>query len=93
MTKLLLVGLCLAFASPGAFATIHKCVDERTGRVAYSDLPCRNSEAQTRLDAARLGTRSTPLAETEPRMHRLPATEVNTGGGTKQMTTTRPSGA
>lgn len=57
-------GLCLALAAPTAFAEIHKCVDTRSGSVAYSDLPCRNSEAQTALGVPRAGTRPTPAVFT-----------------------------
>jgi Domain of unknown function (DUF4124) len=57
-----MTGLCLAFAVPAAFAEIHKCVDERSGSVAYSDLPCRHGETQTVLGVPRAGTRPTPVA-------------------------------
>ena len=51
-------GLCLVLTAPTVFADIHKCVEERTGRIAYSDLPCRNNEAQTVvLGAPSAGTR------------------------------------
>ena len=56
-------GLCLVLAVPATFADIHKCVEERTGRVAYSDLPCRNNEAQTVVfGAPSAGTRPAPVA-------------------------------
>ena len=57
-------GLCFVLAAPAAFAEIHKCVDARTGSVAFSDLPCRNSEAQTALGVPRAGTRPTPAVFT-----------------------------
>jgi len=61
-------GLCLALAAPAAFSEIHKCVDERTGHIAYSDLPCRNNESQTVvLGVPRAGTRPTPAAYTDAR--------------------------
>ena len=57
------VGLCLALAAPAVFADIHKCVDERSGRVAYSDMPCRDREAPAAtLAAPRAGTRPAPVA-------------------------------
>lgn len=49
---------CLAAIVPAAHAGINKCVDPRTGRVAYSDLPCRPSEGQTALEAPAAGTRA-----------------------------------
>jgi len=56
-------GLCLVLTAPTVFADIHKCVEERTGRIAYSDLPCRNNEAQTIvLGAPGTGTRPAPAA-------------------------------
>ena len=59
--------VCLAVAASGAHAGINKCVDPRTGRIAYSDQPCRPSEGQTALEAPAAGTRpikpSTPPAE------------------------------
>jgi hypothetical protein len=61
-------GLCLVVAAPAAFADIHKCVEERSGRIAYSDLPCRNNEAQTVvLGAPSAGTRPAPAAYADPR--------------------------
>ena len=60
-------GLCLVLTAPAAFAEIHKCVEERTGRMAYSDLPCRNNEAQTVvLGAPRAGTRPAPPPSPTP---------------------------
>jgi hypothetical protein len=68
MARTWLTGLCLAFAAPATFADIHKCVEERTGRIAYSDLPCRNNEAQTVvLGAPRAGTRPATAAYADPR--------------------------
>jgi hypothetical protein len=73
LTSAWATGLCLVLAAPAAFAEIHKCVDARTGSVAFSDLPCRNSETQTVLGVPRAGTRPTPavLATSEPAVRPL----------------------
>jgi hypothetical protein len=68
MAKGWVTGLCLVLTAPTVFAEIHKCVEERTGRIAYSDLPCRNNEAQTVvLGAPNAGTRPAPVAYTDVR--------------------------
>ena len=67
MARKWVAGLCLVLATPTAFAEIHKCVDQRTGSVAYSDLPCRNSEVQTLLGVPSAGTRPAPVASTPER--------------------------
>ncbi len=65
MARKSVTGLCLALAAPVALAEIHKCVEEQTGSVAYSDLPCRDSEARTAvLGVPRAGTRPVPATYT-----------------------------
>jgi hypothetical protein len=62
MARGCVTGLCLMLTASGVLAEIHKCVDERTSSVAYSDLPCRNGEAQTLLGVPRGGTRPAAVA-------------------------------